>query len=265
MRNQTLVCKRYLAPLLGLQMLFASTLAADEGQHRLYTELLREYVDDAGLVNYRKLAEDERLPAYLQQLEQTDPSALSSDDRQAFWYNAYNAFTLQLIADHYPLKSIHELHKSISWKLAVVGGKSIWDADLVTINGKTMSLFDIEKREIWDAFGDARAHFALVCAAKSCPKLRREAYEGYKLDQQLDDQARLFLGNAAKNSYDVEARKASLSQIFNWYKKHFGKNRKKRILYIAQYVPEDVAKSMRANPSSWKIRHLSYDWDLNEQ
>lgn len=251
---------------LSLLVFCFAQLAIADPTHALYTEILVDHVDEAGLVDYQGVAGDERLAVYLEQLRGTNPDTLATrEERLAFWLNAYNAFTLKLIVDNYPLESIHELHSSFNWKLAVVSGKSVWDEDIVEINGETMSLFDIELKEVWEAFEDPRIHFGLVCASLSCPKLRREAYEAETVDQQLDEQARSFLANESKNRFDLGKRRAEVSEIFNWYKKHFGRKASDRIEYIARFAPEEVAADMRANPGDWKIRHLSYDWGLNGQ
>ena len=238
---------------------------AAEDAHGLYTRILQDHVDENGLVDYKSLSVDKRLGEYLKQLEQTDPSALGENDRLAFWINVYNAFTLQLILDNYPLESIHDLHDLFSWKLSVVTSKSIWDKDIIEIKGKPMSLFDVEKKEVWERFKEPRIHFALVCASISCPKLRREAYEGHKLEQQLESQTGYFLKNVSKNKYDLKRRKAWVSEIFDWYKKDFGKNKQERLRFIARYAPDEVAASIRENPEQWKIGYIDYDWGLNEQ
>jgi len=112
-------------------------------------------------------------------------------------------------------------------------------------------------------FKDARAHFALVCASKSCPSLRSEAYEGHKLDEQLNDQGRLFFMQESKNHFDVELRKAHLSKILDWFARDFGENDEQILLFVTQFLSEDLAGDIRENTKAWDIKHTKYDWSLN--
>jgi hypothetical protein len=125
-------------------------------------------------------------------------------------------------------------------------------------------LNNIEHKIIRPVFKDFRIHFAVVCAAKSCPALRSEAYEGPKLDQQLDDQAMLFLSDNSKNRFDVATQKASISKIFDWYQKDFGKAKSELLLAISKYLPDQIRKSIQSAPDNWEIDYTNYDWSLNE-
>ena len=228
--------------------------------HSLFTRVLRDHVRD-GWVNYRPLKEDSRLEAYIRQLAGTDPKSLPSEkEKLAFWINAYNAYTLKIITDNYPVKSIKDLPKG--------GGLfkgSIWDKKLVIINNRETTLNTIEHKIIRPVFKEPRIHFALVCAAKSCPPLRSEAYEAARLDEQLDDQARIFLNNKKKNSFNPKIRKASLSMIFRWFGKDFARKKEDLLRYLARYLPAEVAASIRERPEKWSVSHKRYDWSLNER
>ena len=216
----------------------------------LYTELLQAYVND-GHVDYARLCEDERLDRYLEELSATDPEAFASEeDRLAFWINAYNAFTLKIICDNYPLESINELHFGGLIAGSILN-KTVWDKKFIVINGETMSLNHIEHDIVRPVFEDPRAHFALVCASKSCPALRPEAYEGDRLNAQLDDQGRVFIASPDKNYFETDRRVAHISKIFDWFKKDFGKNDEERLLFIARFAAEDVASSIRTDPGAW--------------
>jgi hypothetical protein len=157
--------------------------------HRLFTEILATYVNN-GRVDYTKLCRDPRLADYIDLLSSTDPEEIVGEDEQlAFWINAYNAFTLKIICDNYPLKSINDLHFG-GLVLGTVLKKTVWDKEFVVINKREMSLNHIEHDIVRPIFGDPRAHFALVCASVSCPPLRSEAYEGHRLDEQLEKKKR---------------------------------------------------------------------------
>jgi uncharacterized protein DUF547 len=228
-----------------------------------YSALLHNFVHE-GKVNYAQLCKDSRLNRYIEHLQSSDPDRLSvSNDRLAFWINAYNAYTLKVICDHYPVKSINDLSTG-GLVVGTVFHTTIWDKDFVIINGKKMTLNQIEHKIIRPVFKDPRAHFALVCASKSCPQLRPEALKGSSLDQQLADQGQKFLSGPFRNRFDLQARKAYLSKIFDWYGKDFGKNDQEKLLFLTKFLPADLAEDIRSNAEKWRIEYLQYDWSLNE-
>ncbi len=178
-------------------------------EHRSWTAILAPYVRD-GAVDYRGLADHGQpaLNAYLSALSAASPaeSGWTREERLAFWINAYNAFTIRLMLDHYPLPSIRSIGflplAAFRTKFVPLGA------------GRTpMSLNVIENEILRKQFLDARVHFAIVCASKSCPALRSEAYRSRDLDQQLDAAARAFLDDRSKNRWDPTSRTLSLSSI----------------------------------------------------
>ena len=228
----------------------------------MYTDLLQKNVHE-GHVNYAALCKDSRLNSYAEELSKTNPAKLSQQDQLAFWINAYNAFTLKVICDHYPVKSINDLHSG-GLIVGTVLKTTIWDKKFFSIHGEPMSLNHIEHDIVRKQFKEPRAHFALVCASISCPSLRSEAYEGSKLDQQLDDQGRLFFSQHNKNYFELHTKVAHLSKILDWYSKDFGGSNHEVLLFVAKFLPTDIAESIQANPDKWKIEYTSYDWNLNE-
>lgn len=246
-----------------LAILIAGNLTFADGTFQLYTAVLQDYVKD-GLVDYRDLCQDARLDTVIDRFAHTDPDQLQSTNEQlAFWINAYNAYTLKVICDNYPVDSINDLHFG-GLIIGQILHKTVWHKDFVVINGDRTTLNHIEHDIIRPKFKHPRIHFALVCAAMSCPPLRPEAYTGAKLDRQLDHQARIFLNDRAKNEFDVAKKQAHISKIFDWYGKDFGKNQAEILLYLAQYLPEDVAQAIRAHPEQWDVDYKHYDWSLNE-
>jgi len=242
----------------------ADLAAASGGErHALFTDILKAHVVD-GHVDYANLCEDERLGQYLAALSATDPDALPDDaTKHAFWINAYNAFTLQAICSEYPVSSINELHFG-GRIIGHVLKKTVWDQKFIVINGDELSLNDIEHNIVRPRFGDYRSHFALVCAAKSCPPLRSEAFEGFLLDAQLDDQGRVFFADEGKNRFDQAKRIAYLSKILDWYKDDFASNDGALLLAVADFLPDALAADIRRNRGDWKVRHTDYDWSLND-
>lgn len=235
----------------------------NNGIDSLYNSILKEYVKD-GLVNYKELKEDKRLNEYINLLVNTDPSKIKDrNDQLAFWINAYNAYTLKIICDNYPVKSITDLNSGgevISYILKT----TVWDKDLVVINHKKMSLNDIEHGIIREKYNDPRIHFALVCAAISCPPLRSEAYIGSRLNEQLNDQGRGFFADTTKNRFNLKTHTVYLSKILDWYGSDFGNNDAEILLRITKYLPANIAKGIDESPGKWNVEFNDYNWSLNE-
>ncbi len=232
-------------------------------QHTLFTEILTDYVHD-GHVNYGDLSKDSKLETYLEQIAATNPdSILDENARLAFWINAYNAYTLKVISDSYPIKSISELHFG-GLIIGTLLGKTIWHKPLATINGEALSLNNIEHDIIRKNFKEPRIHFALVCAAKSCPPLRSEAFTGERLHEQLEDQGRTFFSQKNKNHFDEEKKVAHLSKIMDWYADDFGKNEEEVLVYVSRFLSNELMKSIQTNQQEWEIKSTDYDWSLND-
>lgn len=231
-------------------------------RHHLFTELLSTYVHD-GNVNYKGMRSDKRLSEYADWLAKANPDTLPNEkEKLAVWINAYNAYTLKIICDNYPVESINELHSG-GLIIGSVLKTTVWDEKIVIVNGKTMTLNTIEHEIIRPEFKDPRAHFALVCASKSCPPLRSEAYEGETLDRQLDDQGKAFLSDPFRNEFDPVKMRAEISKIFSWYESDFGSSKEAVLRYVARFLPVAISRQILADSSEWEISYKSYDWSLN--
>ena len=231
----------------------------DAFDHSDFSALLATVVDEGGFVDYTTLAaEPSALDAYLGRLAATDPSGLGDDDRLAFWINAYNAYTLKLVADNYPVESIRDVVKGLFLPLV----NSPFKVDFAVVGGETMTLDAIEHGTIRDEFDEPRIHFALVCAAHSCPPLRAEAYVGDRLDAQLDEQGLRFLTNPAKNSVPADDETIRISKIFDWFGGDFGDDDAALQAYIARYFEGNVRESLERG--AFDIGYLDYDWSLND-
>lgn len=244
--------------------LFASFLfvsGAFAQKHSLFTDVLNKHVKN-GLVNYKELKKDKRLDVYLTQLTNTVPEKLGRNEKLAFWINAYNAFTLQVIIENYPIESINELHTG-GRIIGHILGKTVWDKEFITINNKKYSLNDIEHK-ILRKMDEPRIHFAIVCASISCPSLLSEAFEPDKIITQLQSQAIEFINDNSRNSFDLKNRKAYLSKIFDWFDEDFGDSEKEVLKYVSQFVPKNINKDIKNNLSEWEISYKDYDWNLNK-
>ncbi len=205
------------------------------------------------MVNYKGFISDSlQLNKYLASLEAAHPNEKNwtKDERLAYWINAYNAFTIRLIIRNYPVKTIKDLGGSI-YRV-----NTPWDIKFINIEGETYHLNNIEHSIIRKEFSEPRIHFALVCAAKSCPKLRNEAYTAEKLNTQLDDQATHFFNSKSRN--DITAENPKLSKLMDWYGGDFKNEAPDLTTYINKYSKVKIKEGV-------KFDYLVYDWSLNEQ
>ena len=243
---------------LGCVIIQRPTAAAEFDQtHAVFSNVLTRYVKDAR-VDYAALkAHPEELNTYLDQLASVSEAEFKSwPEKQqiAFLINAYNAYTLKLIIDRYPVKSIRD----IGWLL-----KGPWDQEMVRLFGKTTTLGTVEHKILRVKYAEPRIHFAIVCAALGCPPLRSEPYTAEKLDAQLDDQGRKFFSQKENNSVDVAARVIYLSPIFKWFSGDFEKKSGSVLKFVEPYFPESVQPELRKG--GFRIKYTDYDWSLNEQ
>jgi len=223
-------------------------------EHTALDLLLKKYVDKNGMVNYQGIKKEEtQLDEYLKYIQKNGPNdkTWSKEDQLVYWINAYNAFTIRLILNYYPVESI----KDIGSKIPIPYVNTAWDIKFINIGATELSLNNIEHNIIRKNFNEPRIHFALVCAAKSCPKLRNEAYKAGQLDRQLTDQARVFLADQSKNQ--ISTTELKLSNIFNWYGGDFTKTGT-LIDFLNQYAPVKIGNNAKKS-------YLDYDWSLNEQ
>ncbi len=232
----------------GIAFGHAKSTAEDEGSLTLqkvdystWDKLLKKYVDDQGNVDYKNFRKEiGLLNSYLEQQTKNPVSEYDTKESKLVYYiNLYNAATVKLILDNYPLGSIKDL-------------KGPWNRQVVTIRNKQLSLGDIE-HNILRKMDEPRIHFAINCASYSCPKLLNEAFTVEKLEDLLEKSARTFVNDPKRNVITKE--KAMLSQIFKWYKKDFT-NKVSLTDYINQYSTIKITKET-------SIEFINYDWSLN--
>jgi hypothetical protein len=246
--------------LTALLVTFAAQLnaaqASDGFDHSAFDAVLEASVNEDGLVNYRALNEQsEPLEAYLDQLAEADLDALNESERLALLINAYNAFTLKLILEHWDGGRIESI-KDIS-------AAQRWEAQRWNLGGRQVSLNQIEHEIIRKQFDEPRIHWALVCAALDCPPLRREAYIGPKLDTQLADQTRRVHRSPKYVDFDPDTATLELTALYQWYGQDFGEGELTDVVLaeVARHH-EGVAKA-REQDRSIRIEWLDYDWALN--
>jgi hypothetical protein len=230
----------------------ANLSAAFDHSHSAFTTVLKKHVSGES-VDYAGLKKSpDQLGAYINSLASVSESEFkgwNEDQEKAFLINLYNAATLKLIVDHYPLKSIKDIG-------------SPWGKKVVKLFGSERSLDYVEHDLLRKNYNDPRIHFGVNCASIGCPALRAEAFQATKLDAQLDEQARKFLGDSSKNRLDKKQGVLYLSSIFDWFKGDFVKKSGSVEKFVAPYFNDADAKAIRS--STFRIKYTDYDWNLNK-
>ncbi|HEV2492029.1 MAG TPA: DUF547 domain-containing protein [Terriglobia bacterium] len=212
--------------------------------------LLKQFVDARHRVDYARLKREggARISEYVTELGRGGEQPLSPDEKKALLINAYNAFTIEWVVENYPVPSIWATTAPFTAARHRLGGEAV-----------SLDAIESELR----AMGDPRIHAALVCAARSCPPLRREAYVAKRLDAQLDDNVRAWLADSSLNTFDPEQARAEVSTIFRWYAKDFDAYPGGLEGFLRRYAPAAVV--MALGPRKFEVRFKEYNWGLNDQ
>jgi hypothetical protein len=221
--------------------------------HQLWNELLKSNVKPDGLVDYKGfIREKPKLEKYLKLLSENAPDrkTWSKNEQLAYWINVYNAFTVKLIVDFYPTKSIRDLGPRI--KIPLI--KDVWHYKFFKIAGVEMSLDEVEHSILRKEFEEPRIHFAINCASVSCPPLLNEAFVVANLENQLTRVATAFINDPTRNK--ISSQSAQLSSIFSWFKGDFTK-KGTLIEFLNRYA------KVKLSPNS-RITFMEYNWNLNE-
>jgi hypothetical protein len=231
-------------------------------EHKVWQQLLDKYLvsSDASGVNlfaYGKVSKSDKksLQHYLNKMQAQTPTQFNKAEQKAYWINLYNALTVQLILDNYPLKSITKL-----------GGNLFsfgpWDDDAAIVSGEALSLNDIEHTILRPIFTDPRIHYAVNCASYSCPNLSAQAFTANNTEQELDKGARAYVNHA--RGVKIQGDVLLMSSIYHWYIDDFGGDESSLIKHFKQYASKDLHEKLtRFENLEGNIEH-DYDWNLNE-
>lgn len=224
--------------------------------HGLWDAFLTTYVsqgaDGIHRVRYSAVTPESRqqLEDYISALEAINTAQLTRDQQLAYWINLYNAATVRLILEQYPISSIRKV---------TVSGKGPWDHAVVTVQDTALSLGDIEHHIVRAIFPDPRIHYALNCASIGCPNLAMRAYTAETLEQMLDDAAKAYVNHP--RGVSLRKNKADISKIYGWYREDFGESEADVLAHIKRYAQGDLNESLKAIK---KVGRYGYDWALNE-
>jgi len=208
------------------------------------TNLLQQHVQQ-GQVNYKTLLQHkQQLQQLMQQVGNYDVSQAPASERKAFYLNAYNVLVLEQVLQHYPVKSVRDI-------------PGFFDKIKFEVAGQQLTLNELETKKLREPFSDARVHFALVCAAISCPPLRNEAYTPAAVEQQLDDQSRHTLQHPQFIKIQSGDKRVLVSEIFKWYRPDFLTEASSILNYINKYRQEPI-------PVAYTLVYYPYNWQLND-
>ena len=228
-----------------------------EVSHQAWQDLLDKYLDadhasGVNRFNYKAVESSDRkaLDDYLDSLQSLDPRQLSRNEQLAYWVNLYNALTAQVVLEEYPVESI----RKIRFLTSPFGP---WDKNLLKIQGKKLSLNDIEHGILRPIWKDPRIHFAVNCASIGCPNLVDEAFSAANADELMTDAANDFINHS--RGVEIKGDTLVLSSIFDWYGGDFGSNEAEIVAYIAQFFDGDTSQLKGLTKFEYQ-----YDWNLNQ-
>lgn len=214
--------------------------------------------DETGLAKFNygalKANQEDRatLDAYIEELEGTYPSTLTEDEAIAYWANLYNAVTIKVVTDNYPVESIRQIKSGVF-------SPGPWKKDLVTVNGKKMSLDDIEHETLRKQYPSPLIHYMVNCASIGCPNLKASLWTADTLDVDRDQAARDFINSP--RGVLVTDKGLQVSEIYKWFKEDFGTSKENVLAHIREYADEDLAKVI---DDGARIVDYDYNWSLNE-
>lgn len=228
--------------------------------HGIWAALLRAYVstgaDGINRFAYGAVSGEDRrrLTAYRQALADTPVSTFARPEQLAYWINLYNALTVQVVLEHYPVRSIRDI--DISPGLFASGP---WGAKLVRVEGEDLSLDDIEHRILRPIWRDARIHYAVNCASLGCPNLNREPFTAAAMDRMLDAAALAYVNHP--RGVSVADGRLVVSSIYVWFKADFGDSDEGVLRHLKAYASPDLAMELEKRR---RIDAHDYDWALND-
>jgi hypothetical protein len=249
--------------LFGLLLAVAALPAvAAPPDYKPWGELLSKYYDPARGMNYKALKANDKkaLDDLRKQMAQVDVVSLSRNDQLAYWINLYNISVVNVVVEHYPVASIRDISTDPIIRL------NVFKKDNVLTRKGPMALQDVEDAKVREGFKDPRIHFAINCAAKSCPPIRPEPYTGAEISNQLDDQVRKFLNGphgvqVARNGGELDLH---VTKIMDWFKDDFDKWGGGRVPFITRFVASDKRAQIDKAGNQVNLKFDDYDWKLND-
>jgi len=259
--------KRPLSALVALLFLIGLQTASAQSRNEAYGDLLAKYVSagpkGVNLVDYKAWKADdtdiERLDGYLEQMQALKPSEMSRDAAFVYWVNLYNAATLKIVLDHYPVDSIRDIESTGTGFFDFKAFYGPWRTPLVTVEGREMSLDDIEHETLRKQYDEPRIHYAVNCASIGCPNLKLTPWTVDTLEADLDAAAKAYVNHPRGATVRPDGGLV-VSSIYIWFQEDFGENDDGVIRHLAKYA-EPALKQKLQNVNT--IAEEVYNWALN--
>lgn len=235
------------------------TMTDKASTNAVFNKFLNKYgvqQGDISLIRYSAVTADDKaaLEGYIETLSKAGPPNGTDEEKMVYWFNLYNAETIIVILDNYPVKSIREIGGSFI-------SKGPWGDKTLTVAGKPMSLNNIEHDTVRAQYNEPRIHYAFNCASISCPDLKLSAWEAETFDADLSAAATAYINSDRGVAVDDKGR-LTVSSIFKWYKQDFGNGSEADVLaHLAKYATGNKKAAITA---AGKVKKYDYDWNLNE-
>jgi hypothetical protein len=250
--------KEISALILSIPIMFSSVQVVSSApfDHSQFDLILKQYVDEEGLVDYNGIAQDRRFSEYMKSLKSAKVEKMSRDGQLAFWINAYNAVTIDKVIKKKPKESVRETIIPGVWT-----SKKFFRSREHTVANRRLSQDDIEDF-LRKEFNDPRIHFAIICASSSCPKLPRVAYTAGNVRARLEEETRRYVNSERGIRIDRTGNTLYLSRIFDWFEEDFVEKYGSATNFIRPYLRKEVVSFLDGKP---KMKFLGYNWGLNAQ
>ncbi len=230
---------------------------ANSFDHSKFDQVLKQYVDEKGLVDYNGVAKDQEFSEYMQSLQGARVKELSPDGQLAFWINAYNAITIDKVIKKKPKESVRETFLPGVWT-----STKFFTTSEHIVAKQRLSPDDIQKEILFKKFQDPRIHFAIICASSGCPPLPRIAYTEANVQSRLEEETRKYLNSPRGTRIDRAENTLYVSKLFDWYDDDFIQKSGSVVRFMRPYLNEETLSFIDRNP---KISYLEYNWALNAQ
>lgn len=244
--------------------------STQEIDHADWQEILDRYVTEVELgvttFDYAGALSDggaAAVASYVSDMADVAVDGLNRDQQFAYWVNLYNALTVKVVLDHYPVDSIRDIDISPGFFSSLLSSGP-WGKKLITVEGRTLSLDDIEHRILRPIWDDPRIHYVVNCASVGCPALAPTAFVADQLEAQLDQAARDFINHprAVRAGVDGDGGLV-LSSLYDWYRDDFGARDADFIAHLKRFAGPDLM-ALLGNADGVEIAGYEYDWDLND-
>jgi hypothetical protein len=223
--------------------------------HSIFDQVLKDHVDDKGLIDYNSISNEAGFRVYIESLKTADLVEIPKNGQLAFWLNAYNAITIDKVIKWKPKKSVRETLIPGLWT-----STKFFTSREHEVAGKRMSPDDIEHEILRVKFNDPRIHFAIVCASSSCPPQSRFAYTEKNVQAMLEEETRKYINSQRGTRIDYDKNTLYLSKIFDWFADDFIAHSGSVLNFIKPYLSKEALLFLERKP---KISDLHYDWTLN--